>query len=167
MPIRPFTLAGRIIHYGRYGKDAQDYRLNPLYLGYPGLVRGYDYNSISSSEYNSNPSYYSELYNRLTGSKILIANFELRFPLLGVLGIGPGYYGYLPLDFGAFYDAGFAWSRGEKISIFGGNQKAVSSYGLVLRMNLFGYAVGELDYVHPVDRPAQKWVWQFNFVQGF
>jgi Tol biopolymer transport system component len=167
IPVKPFTLAGRILHYGRYGKDAEDYRLNPLYLGYPGLVRGYDYNSISASEYNSNPTYYSELYNRLTGSKMLIANFELRFPLLGVLGIGPGYYGYLPLDFGFFYDAGFAWSRGEKISIFGGNQKAVSSYGLVLRMNLFGYAVGELDYVHPMDRPDKKWVWQFNFVQGF
>ncbi|MEJ2614986.1 MAG: hypothetical protein P8Z35_08510, partial [Ignavibacteriaceae bacterium] len=167
MPIRPFTLAGRILHYGRYGKDAEDYRLNPLYLGYPGLVRGYDYNSISAGEYNSNPSYYSKLYNRLTGSKMLIANFELRFPLLGVFGIGPGYYGYLPLDFGFFYDAGFAWFRGEKISIFGGNQKAVSSYGLVLRMNLFGYAVGELDYVHPMDRPGKKWVWQFNFVQGF
>jgi len=167
IPVKPFTLAGRILHYGRYGKDAEDYRLNPLYLGYPGLVRGYDYNSISAGEYNSDPSYYSELYNRLTGSKMLIANFELRFPLLGVFGIGPGYYGYLPLDFGFFYDAGFAWSRGEKISLFGGSQKAVSSYGLVLRMNLFGYAVGELDYVHPMDRPYQKWEWQFNFVQGF
>ncbi len=167
MPIRPFTLAGRILHYGRYGKDAEDYRLNPLYLGYPGLVRGYDYNSISSGEFNSDTSYYSNLYNRLTGSKMLIANVELRFPLLGVFGIGPGYYGYLPLDFGFFYDAGFAWRRGEKISIFGGKQIAVSSYGLVLRMNLFGYAVGELDYVHPMDRPDQKWLWQFNFVQGF
>ena len=167
MPIRPFTLAGRILHYGRYGKDAEDYRLNPLYLGYPGLVRGYDYNSISAGEYNSDTAYYANLYNRLTGSKMLIANFELRFPLLGLFGIGPGYYGYLPLDFGFFYDAGFAWSRGEKISLFGGNQKAVSSYGLVLRMNLFGYAVGELDYVHPMERPGQKWLWQFDFVQGF
>ena len=167
MPIRPFTLAGRILHYGRYGKDAEDYRLNPLYLGYPGLVRGYDYNSISAGEFNSDTAYYSNLYNRLIGSKMLIANFELRFPLLGVLGIGPGYYGFLPLDFGVFYDAGFAWSRGEKISLFGGNQKAVSSYGLVLRMNLFGFAVGELDYVHPMDRPDKKWLWEFNFVQGF
>ncbi len=167
MPIRPFTLAGRILHYGRYGKDAQDYRLSPLYLGYPGLVRGYDYNSISAGEYTSDTSYYSNLYNRLTGSRMLIANFELRFPLLGVLGIGSGYYGFLPIDFGAFYDAGFAWSSGEKISLFGGSKKGISSYGLVLRMNLFGFAVGELDYVHPMDRPGKKWLWQFNFVEGF
>ena len=86
---------------------------------------------------------------------------------MGALGIGSGYYGFLPIDFGAFYDAGYAWVKGEKFSIFSGKYSAVSSYGLVLRMNLFGFAVGEVDYVHPVDRPDKKWVWQFNFTEGF
>ncbi len=167
MPIRPFTLAGRILHFGRYGKDAQDSLLSPLYLGYPGLVRGYDNNSFGAGEVSTDPSYYNNLFNRLIGSRLLIANFELRFPLLGVFGIGSGYYGFLPIDFGVFYDAGYAWSAGQKIRIFTGNNRAVSSYGLVFRMNLFGFAVAEVDYVHPNDRPDKKWLWQFNFTEGF
>ena len=42
MPVRPFTFAFRGLFYGRYGTDAEDFRLPTLYLGYPGLVRGYD-----------------------------------------------------------------------------------------------------------------------------
>ena len=42
MPVRPFTFAFRGLYYGRYGSDAEDQRLPALYLGYPGLVRGYD-----------------------------------------------------------------------------------------------------------------------------
>ncbi len=167
MPFRPFTLAGRVLSYGRYGKDAEDYRLSPLYLGYPGLVRGYDNNSFDAGEVSTDTTYYNSLFDKLTGSKLLIANFELRFPLLGVFGIGNGYYGFLPIDFGVFYDAGFAWFSNEKLKIFGGNKKGVSSVGLVLRMNLFGFAVGEVDYVHPFNRPDKKWLWQFNFTEGF
>ena len=36
MPIRPFTFALRGMFYGRYGSDAEDFRLPTLYLGYPG-----------------------------------------------------------------------------------------------------------------------------------
>jgi hypothetical protein len=38
---------------------------------------------------------------------------------------------------------------------------------LLLRLNLFGFAVGEVDYVHPFDRPDKKWLWQFSFTEGF
>lgn len=167
MPIRPFTLAGRILHYGRYGKSADDGRLTPLYIGYPGLVRGYESSSFSAGEVGSDTTFYGNLFNRLTGSKMLLANFELRFPLLGALGIGSGFYGFLPLDFGIFYDAGAAWFTNEKPTFFGGDKKPISSYGLLLRLNLFGFAVGEVDYVHPFDRPDKKWLWQFSFTEGF
>ena len=40
MPLRPFTLAARLMHYSRYGSGAQDQRLTPLYLGYPSLLLG-------------------------------------------------------------------------------------------------------------------------------
>jgi Tol biopolymer transport system component len=163
MPVRPFTLAARILHYGRYGKDADDYRLSPEYLGYPGLIRGYDNSSYTSDQLFGNyPS-----YDQLFGSKILVGNLELRFPLLGVFGLGDGYYGYFPIEFAAFYDAGFAWYNLQKLSIFGGNRKPVTSYGIAFRVNLFGYAVGEVDYARPLNRPGTKWIWQFNLTEGF
>jgi hypothetical protein len=40
MPLRPVTLAGRLIHYGRYGSGADDPRISPLFIGYPTLMRG-------------------------------------------------------------------------------------------------------------------------------
>ena len=33
MPVRPFTLAARVLHYGRYGSGGEDGRLQPLVLG--------------------------------------------------------------------------------------------------------------------------------------
>jgi Tol biopolymer transport system component len=157
MPVRPFTIAGRILHYGRYGKSAEDYRLSPQYLGYPGLVRGYEYSSFNS---------YTPVYNRLIGSKILVGNLELRFPLLGLFHIGPGYYGYFPIDCAFFFDTGVAWSNHQDILFYGGNQP-VSSAGVALRVNLFGYAVGEVDYVRPFQRKDVGWIWQFDLIQGF
>jgi hypothetical protein len=166
MPIRPFTLAGRIMHYGRYGKSSEDNRLTPLYIGWPGLVRGYDNGSFDSGEIISDTTAYENLFTRLSGSKLLIANFELRFPLFGLFGLGSGYYGFLPIETGVFYDAGIAWLNHQKLS-FTGSQRPVRSYGITIRMNLFGYAIGEVNYVHPLDRPDKKWLWQFNFVEGF
>jgi len=40
-----------------------------------------------------------------------VFNAELRFPLFGLLGAGGGYYGAFPLEVGAFYDAGVAWTK--------------------------------------------------------
>jgi hypothetical protein len=36
-----------------------------------------------------------------------------------------------------------------------------------LRFNVFGYAVIEVDYVKPLDRPNKGWIWQFNLSPGF
>jgi hypothetical protein len=97
---------------------------------------------------------------------MLIANFELRFPLLGVFHIGPGFYGYFPIDCAFFYDTGVAWSNHQDIIFYGG-EKPVSSAGVALRINLFGYAVGEVDYVRPFQRSDVGWIWQFDLIQGF
>ena len=35
MPARFYTIAGRVMHYGRYGRDGESSMLLPLYLGYP------------------------------------------------------------------------------------------------------------------------------------
>jgi hypothetical protein len=166
IPKRPFTIAFRALHYGRYGKGSDDERLWPLYLGYETLVRGYDYNTFEYAEFDElNPQAFD--FNRLLGSRMLVANIELRFPLFGVLGLGRGYYGVWPLECLAFYDIGTAWYSGEKPDWFGGDKKAVSSAGVGLRTNLFGVLVLGFDYVYPFDRPVKGWHWQFTIAPGF
>jgi Tol biopolymer transport system component len=159
MPLKPFTLAFRVLHYGRYGKGAEDERLYPMFMGYDGLLRGYDYGSFSMEEYLAPGS----VFDRLFGSKMMIANAELRFPLFGALGVGKGFYGVLPIEFLAFYDAGVAWNSSDKLSLL----KPLKSAGIGLRMNFFGYIIAGLNYVYPFDRPHKGWYLEFSIMPGF
>jgi len=191
MPVKPFTLAFRAMHMGRYGKSSEDYRFYPLYIGYWDMLRGYE--SISTEElmaYQSDPSKAFDFY-QLYGSKMFLANVELRFPLLGVLGVGKGFYGAWPFEMFAFYDVGLAYATapgywwggflydpntGEVIGedpeqvrpwFNGGKRKPLSSVGVGLRTNLFGYFVIGLQYVYPIDRPQRGWHFQLSISPGF
>lgn len=166
MPVQPFTLAFRVLHYGRYGKNAEDQRLYPLFIGYDTLVRGYNTSSFSAQEVSSDNG---ALFNSLLGSKILVANAEFRFPLFKVLGVGRGFYGILPIEFLSFFDAGLAWSNDDKAWFLnGGHRKPVYSTGIGLRMNVFGYVIAGVDFVHPFNRPGKKgWYFQLSFQPGF
>jgi Tol biopolymer transport system component len=166
MPVRPFTLAGRILHVGRYGSGAEDTRLVPLFLGYPSLVRGYEYYSFDASECGTLTT--CPVYDQLLGSRIIVANAELRFPLLGALGLGEGYYGALPLEAALFYDAGLAWNDSDGARLFGtGSRRVVTSAGATLRFNLFGAAILQLDYVRPFARPDRNWMLRLSLTEGF
>lgn len=169
MPVRPFTLAARVLHYGRYGSGGEDGRLQPLFLGDPGLVRGYTFGSFDASECHPLPSDPGgcPVFDRLLGSRLAVTSLELRFPLLGALGIGSGFYGAFPVDFLVFGDGGLAWDTQDEPSFAGGDRKPVFSAGAGLRINLFGFAIGEVDMVRPFDRPGEGVVWQFNLQQGF
>jgi len=174
MPVRPFTIAARLMHYGRYGKDGEDLRLQPLSIGYPNLVRGYDLRSFSSQECGVGTC---EVYNQLLGSKMLVANLELRFPPLGVLGVGQGFFGFLPLEMGIFVDGGMAWGSdnfrfntpdvNENAFFLGGDRKPVWSTGVSLKFNMFGYFILGLDFVKPFQRPNKGWHFEFNMTPGF
>jgi len=179
MPFRPFTLAFRILHYGRYGRGAEDSRLFPLFIGYESLVRGYNTGSFTVDEIVNDDDPFN--FNRLLGSKMLVANVELRFPLFRVLGIGRGYYGIFPAEFVAFFDSGVAWfddnviydevgnivEADRKAWFLGGGRKYISSAGIGLRTNLFGYFILGVDYVYPFQRPKRGWYFQFTFTPGF
>ncbi|MCK4822564.1 BamA/TamA family outer membrane protein, partial [bacterium] len=165
MPLRPFTLAFRFLHYGRYGKGAEDPRLFPLFLGYESLVRGYNTGSFSVSEIESAQDPFN--FNQLLGSKLIVANVELRFPLFQVLGIGRGYYGIFPIDFITFFDAGVAWINNNKAWFLDGERRLVRSAGIGLRANLFGLFILGVDYVYPLDRPKKDWYLQMTFTPGF
>jgi Tol biopolymer transport system component len=168
MPIRPITLAGRVIHYARYGSGGNDPRITPLFIGYPNLVRGYDVNSFSASECGSNATTSCPVFDQLVGSRIGVANLELRLPLLGLFN-RRNLYGPIPVELIAFSDWGVAWTASEKAKFLGGDgtRRIVKSYGGGARINVLGFAVVEIDYVKPVDRPQKGWSWVFNFSPGF
>lgn len=167
MPVRPFTLAARVMHVGRYGRDAQDPRLYPLFLGYSELVRGYSSGSFSPTECVATATDPCPVYDNLFGSRLLVGNVELRFPLLGVLHVGSGYYGAFPIEAAVFADAGVAWSQGQNPTFFGGDRSGISSAGVALRVNLLGFAIGELDWVHPFQRPDKGSYLEFSLTPGF
>jgi Tol biopolymer transport system component len=166
MPVRPFTFALRGLYYARYGQDAEDQRLPTLYLGYPGLVRGYDPGSFQAGECGAQTDGSCPAFDRLIGSRVAIANAELRFPLWGAFG-GDRFYGPIPVELAVFTDAGVAWGRNSRPSFSGGDRKPVTSAGGAVRINLLGFAVAEIDYVRPLDRPGRGWLWQFNLRPGF
>jgi hypothetical protein len=76
-------------------------------------------------------------------------------------------YGGVPVEVGVFADAGLAWTSFSKPSFAGGDRDWARSVGATVRFNAFGFAVGELDYVRPLDRPGRGWIWQFNLIPGF
>jgi Tol biopolymer transport system component len=166
MPVRPFTFAFRGLYYGRHGSDAEDQRLPTLYLGYPGLVRGYDSGSFESTECGITTDGSCPAFDRLLGSRVAIFNAEIRFPLWGALG-GSNFYGPLPIEMAVFADSGVAWGQNNSVFFGGSNKEPVTSVGAAMRVNLFGFAVGEIDFVRPLDRPGRGWLWQFNLMPGF
>ena len=166
VPFRPFTLAGRIMHVGRYGRDAHDDRLGPLYLGFPNLVRGYDVNSFSATECGAQPESSCPVFDNLLGTRLLVGNAEVRFPLVGLFR-GEFDYGPLPIEGFVFGDTGVAWTDADGPSFLDGPRDFVTSVGAGLRVNVFGYAVAEFNAVRPLDRPSDNWAFVFNLRPGF
>jgi len=159
---RPFTLALRGMHYGRYGRDSEDSRMSPLFLGYSSIIRGYEPGSFTVEECpNACPQ-----FDRLVGSRMLVTNVEFRAPLIGLFRPS-AMYGGVPVEVGVFADAGLAWTSDTKPSFAGGDRDWARSVGATIRFNAFGFAIGEIDYVRPLDRPGRGWMWQFNFIPGF
>jgi Tol biopolymer transport system component len=168
MPFKPLTLAGRLLHYGRYGSGSDDNRLYPLFLGYPTLVRGYDFNSFDASDcVPSTPGGTNcPAFDKLVGTRLLVANAEARFPLLGLFR-REFVYGPVPLEGLLFGDAGVAWTRNTKPNFLsGGTREWARSVGAGVRVNALGFAVLEFDAVRPLDRPG-GWRFQFAFQPGF
>jgi len=154
------------MHYGRYGRDSEDTRISPLYIGYANLIRGYDVGSFTVDECEITASSSCAQFDRLIGSRMLISNIELRAPLVGLFRPS-AMYGGIPVEVGVFADAGVAWTSSTKPSFAGGDRDWARSVGATIRFNAFGFAVGEIDYVRPLDRPGRGWMWQFNLIPGF
>lgn len=172
---RPVTLAVRAMHYGRYGPDAESPSLSPLFLGYESLVRGYTATSFSAQECTDMTGMAGQTgcpeFNRLEGSRIAVANMEIRVPLLGTSDYGLINFPYLPTELAAFFDGGLAWSSTEspvfKLARSSEERIPVFSAGMSARMNLFGYLVLELYYAYPFQRPNAGWQFGFQIAPGW
>jgi hypothetical protein len=97
-----YTIAGRVLPAGRYGSGGEDARLLPLFLGYPEFIRGYGIGSFTAAECTPSATSSCQEFDRLLGSRMLIGNLELRFPLLRPFGVRSGMYGPLPIEVALF-----------------------------------------------------------------
>jgi Tol biopolymer transport system component len=134
------TLGGRFLHYGRYGRDAEDPRIGQVFIGGTTLVRGYSSGSFSVGECDDPSGTTCPVFDQLFGSRIAMASAEARLPIFGARGIIATPQ-VPPIDIAAFYDTGVAWTRGEEAAFLGGPRELVSSYGTSVRLNFFGALV--------------------------
>jgi outer membrane protein assembly factor BamA len=167
MPVRPWTIAVRGLHYGRYGRDADDDRLIDLYAGYPEFVHGYGVGSFSAVEcLRGSTDGECDVFQNLLGSRMVVANIEVRAPIPG-LASGEVEYGRLPVDVVFFMDAGVAWTAADRPDFAGGGRHLVRSVGGAARINLFGLLPLEVAVSRPLDRIDRKLRWQIGIRQGF
>ncbi len=171
--IKPLGLAFRLYNYGMYGSDAEDGVIPPLYIGYPTLLRGYEKFSRSNTEAFDENTFNISL---LSGSKIALANAEIRLPLTGPERLALIKSKWLLTDLNMFFDAGLAWNSDSKITF-----KPVSvsnmdsnvrypllSTGVSIRLNLLGYVVIEPYYAFPLQNGGfSNGVFGLNFVPGW
>jgi Tol biopolymer transport system component len=165
MPIRPFTLAVRLVHSGRYGGGSDDPRLLDTYVGSSSLVRGYGASRVLRSECPGGTSRCPALYE-LVGTRYAVAKLELRMPIPGVLSSRVR-YGALPLDGFVFADAGTAWGGRDRGPLGPGpGRRVIRSVGAGVRINAMGLLL-ELTTVRPLDLRNARWSFGFNLRQGF
>lgn len=171
--LRPLTIAVRGVHFGRYGTDAESRLLQNLFVGQSALIRGYEAYTFALDECTAPPSGSGECpeFARLNGSRIAIVNLELRIPLLGNDQFGLIDFPFLPTEFTPFIDAGVAWRASESPSLRFDRTTAdrvpVVSAGVSTRISLFGYAVVEIFYVRPFQRPRKGAYFGFQLAPGW
>ena len=145
--LKPVTLAARVAHYGRYGRDAN--RFFPQFLGQPWFIRGYGFN-VANQVLQPNGRDINELF----GSKLGVANIELRLPLAGPKGLTLIPNKFLFMDFNLFADGGLAFNRLDDFNTVEGPSKTaprpVFSVGASARVNLFGALIVEPFYAVPL-----------------
>jgi Tol biopolymer transport system component len=166
------TIATRLYTDLSIGPDETEFQ---KYVARPDFVRGYDSNStfyLSCPVIGANPSNCSAV--QLLGSRVAVANVELRFPVVRKLELGFLPMELPPLDGLFFYDAGLAWSSGQSVYMSRPQGYDVSrqrfplrSYGFGLRLNLFNYAIVRWDFAVPIDQAGHKGRWTWSLWPSF
>jgi hypothetical protein len=152
MPVRPYTVAVRVLHWGRYGPDGDDPRLTSSFLGSTYLVRGHRLDHLYCQ-----PDAARGCGDALLGNRLLVGNVEVRVPIFGVRS-GQIDYGAFPADAFAFVDGGLMSS--------GAQRTGISSFGGGLRVNAGGLPF-EVIGLRALDGPLPRWQFDFGFRVGF
>jgi Tol biopolymer transport system component len=152
MPVRPYSLAIRVLHTGRYGRDRDDERLLSAFLGSRYFVRGHTIDTRYCQ-----PDRNRVCGDELLGSRLLVTNLELRMPLWGMF-TRQLEYGPLPADVFMFADGGSVWSEGRR--------SFISSVGAGIRLNASGLPV-EVAAIRALDGPRPRWQFDLGFRVGF
>lgn len=150
--LAPVTVATRNLFMGRYGKDAENGILPPLYIGYPSLIRGY-----GALNYTEGASDFPLTINDLIGSRMYVGNAELRLPFTGPERLSVIKSRFFLSELNLFTDGGMAWGNRQPLSGTSAKTEGLKentspfilSSGLSLRVNLFGYLVIEPFYAIP------------------
>ncbi len=168
--LKPVTLAGRLSHFGRYGKNAENNLFHDYFLGFPWFVRGYSSRRLNDLDmFREDDS----LFYNLVGSKIALASFEVRLPLTGVERLAVIPTGFLFTELALFADAGLAWTSNNLPTLNpalmkSGRRFPVFSTGMSLRINLFGAMILEPYYAFPfIHQGITQGVWGLNFLPGW
>jgi hypothetical protein len=174
--MKPFTFAVRGLHLGRYGPDSRNPRLTDLFIGYATLVRGYTSGSFDPQT-ECPPGEDCPAFDRLRGSRIGVANVELRLPLFGTSQFGLINFPYLPTELSWFFDGGLAWNPGDAVKLrFETNASRlgsdlyrypVFSTGGSLRFNLLNALVLEAYLAFPFQRPAKETQFGIQIAPGW
>lgn len=162
--IKPLTFAIRGLAYGRMGGNANNINeVYPLFVAQPWFVRGY-----GNRLFDQQP----DLFQRIAGSKLGVANFEIRLPFTGPRGLAliPA-RGFLT-DLNLFFDAGVAWFESDDLKPQNGTNlqhKPIASTGVSLRINLLGALIIEPYFALPlsVDKSLRQWGWGLNIQPGW
>lgn len=167
MPVRPWTLAVRALHFGRYGRGADHPQLIDLYAGYPEFVHGYSIGAVAAEScISGQDGVECRAYRGLLGTRMMVANIELRAPIPG-LATGRLEYSRIPMDIAVFADAGLGWTASELPQFAGGTRGLFRSVGAALRVNVFGILPVEIAVSHPFDGGRERINWQIGIRQGF
>lgn len=174
------TFATRLFFNGSYGRDAD---LLPIYVGNPSFVRGYDqssfYGGYSCQSFLGSGSVYANGCSapRLIGTRAVVFNEELRFPIIRRFDLGKFPIGLPPVDGALFYDAGLAWNAGQSIHFsrpadydpnVDVDRYFLRSYGATIRVNVFNLAVLSWSVARPLDRPGSTgFNWTFALGVGY
>lgn len=161
------TFATRLMSSFSIGRDESFY---PKYIGRPDYVRGYDRANFNFTDCTSvlNPQTVACNNAQLAGSRVAVANVELRFPIIRRFDIGSA-FGLPPVDGLLFYDAGLAWSSGQTPHLGRAPDDAsllrdrypLTSWGGGLRVNFFNLAILRWDYARPLSTD-RKPNWTFS-----
>ena len=112
--------------------------------------------------------------DQLIGSKIAVANAELRFPLTRSLVLGFLPVGFPPIEGAIFFDAGMAWDDASTVKWRRSATDSpvlvrvpLRSWGGSIRANVFGLMIVRFDYTKPLDRPLKHSYWTISLGPTF